>query len=469
MYNLRPRKKTARMNDDDISDHDSDPDYDPDYESSSDEEEEIDTEDEEEYDLSELGRNYRMGSSAPCVSFICPVLNYNPEEKDYLSKINLAERKRLTELEEQLGNSISKELIPLRFRILQSQMDDSSKRHILHKLNQFAPMNDTTGEYFKLKNWLENVTRLPLGKFASLPVSNKDPLDKIRAFMENTLRILEETVYGHKDTKLQIMRIVAQWISNPSSYGHAIGIYGPPGVGKTQLIKNGLSKALGLPFGFIPLGGCSDGSFLEGHSYTYEGSTYGKITEVLIKTQCNNPILFFDELDKVSATKKGDEIIGLLTHLTDPTQNEKFTDKYFTDIDINLSRSLIIFSYNDNTVINPILKDRLITIKVDGYKKPEKRIIAKDYLFPEICKAYGFSSSDILLDDDSVDYIIDTVPEEQGVRNLKRGLENVISWINMERWQPNSTITFPYKITTELVQKYVYKSDHNLTHPSMYT
>ena len=473
MYNLRPRKRIqpAFIDDGDGSSNgsDSDEEYDPEASEYEEESEDGSSDCEsEDFDIAELGRNYRMGSSAPSVGFVGPVLTYNAEEKNYLAQLKVPERRKLEELEKGLGDSIAKELIPLRFRILQSPMDEHVKRHVLHKLNQFAPMNDTTGEYFKLKNWLDNVSRLPIGKFASLPVSYVDGVDKVGSFMENTRKILEETVYGHQETKLQIMRIVAQWISNPSSYGHAIGIYGPPGVGKTQLIKHGLSKALGIPFGFIALGGCSDGSFLEGHSYTYEGSMYGKVAEVLIKTQCNNPIFFFDELDKVSLTKKGEEIVGILTHLTDPTQNDKFTDKYFTDIDLNLSRSLMIFSYNDETVINPILKDRLITIKVDGYKKSEKKIIARDYLFPEICKAFGFGTGEIVIEDGVLDYLIDMVPEEKGVRNLKRGLECVVSWINMERWQPGHGMVFPYKVGKEFIEKHVRREEGGSGPPGMY-
>ena len=474
MYNLRPRKKLLKPvyvsgDSPPMSDDESDKDYDPDeteYEESIGSE--CDSED-FDIDIADLGRNYRMGSSAPSsVAFVGPVLGYNAEEKEYLARLKVPERRKFEELEKQLGDSIAKDLIPLRFRILQAPMDDAIKRHVLHKLNQFAPMNDSSGEYFKLKNWLENVSRLPFGRYANLPVNHVDGVEKVGAFMENTRTILEETVYGHQETKLQIMRVVAQWISNPASYGHAIGIHGPPGVGKTQLIKYGLSKALGIPFGFIPLGGCSDGSFLEGHSYTYEGSTYGKIAEVLIKTQCSNPILFFDELDKVSLTKKGEEIIGILTHLTDPTQNDRFADKYFTDIDLNLSRSLMIFSYNDESLINPILKDRLITIKVEGYKKGEKRVIARDYLLPEICKAFGFGLGDIVIEDGVLDYLIEVVAEEKGVRNLKRGLECVVSWINMERWQPGKEMVLPYCVSREFIEKHIRRREGESGPPGMY-
>ena len=99
---------------------------------------------------------------------------------------------------------------------------------------------------------------------------------------------------------------------------------------KTTLIREGISKILNRPFTFIALGGATDSSFLEGHSYTYEGSNWGKIVDILIQSKCMNPVIYFDELDKVSMTPKGEEIIGILTHLTDTTQNVQFHDKYFS-------------------------------------------------------------------------------------------------------------------------------------------
>lgn len=420
----------------------------------------------EPVDFASLGKSYRLqspirlSSSAPTRReyFSIPP-KYTKEEREYLTNLTLPERKKLITLDSSV--SFTKDYVPLRFRILNTQMDEHTKRIVLNKLNNFSQMVDTTtGEYFKLKNWLDHVHLLPFEKYVSLPVIHTDPLDKITLFMNSVKQTLEETVYGHTEAKMQIMRIVAQWISNPGSYGHCIGIQGSMGVGKTSLIKNGLSKALGIPFGFVALGGAADGSFLEGHLYTYEGSSYGKIAEILIKTQCSNPILFFDELDKVSSTKKGEEIIGILTHLTDPTQNEKFNDKYFGEIDINLSKALIIFSYNDESLINPILKDRLITIKVEGYKRTEKLIIAKNYLIPEIFKTYGFGPEDILLSDKILELIIDNVQEEEGVRNLKRGIECLVGWVNMYKYVPSDEFNcvIPFTITDGFVHKHLKKT-----------
>lgn len=464
-----------------LEDDEEDPDYDPDAPSEEEETEEEDDEDVDEEELEDivaLGRNYRLGTSAPPILFLCPPENtrapsrtkpfsgtkYSKEEKEYLTRIAEEERQKLLQVESSLGNVIAKELIPLRFRVLSLPVEDSVKRILLNKVDLFSRMNEESGEYFKLRTWLENMCMLPFQKYVQIPVSKQDPVDKIVAFMNHTKNILDQTVYGHLEAKQQILRILAQWISNPSAHGHCIGIHGPPGVGKTSLIKEGLSKALGIPFGFITLGGASDGSFLEGHSYTYEGSTYGKISEVLMKTQCNNPIFFFDELDKVSSTKKGEEIISILTHLTDLSQNETFHDKYFGEIHMNMSKCLIIFSYNEEQAINPILKDRLSTIKVEGYKKPEKLIIARDYLLPQILKNYGFETHDVLFPQDILEHIIEICPEEQGVRNMKRGLECVVSWVNMYRYLPPSTetLTFPFTVHSTFIEKHLKKGEEEM-------
>ena len=384
--------------------------------------------------------------------------NINDEEREnYLNKIKIIKKNDL------------ESLIPLKFKILSSDIDNNSKSLIISKIEQFQTMSETSSEFYKLKAWLRGLSRLPLNIYNSLPVNSTDTIDKCADFLQNIRDTLDTTVFGHKETKEQIMRIMAQWISNPKSQGNCIGIQGPAGVAKTTLIKEGVCKALKLPFGFISLGGASDGSFLEGHSYTYEGSTYGKISETLMKTQCMNPVLFFDELDKVSNTHRGNEIIGILTHLTDQSQNERFNDRYFGELDLNLSKSLIVFTYNDESLINPILKDRMITINVNGYTEIDKISIANGYLIPSILEQFNIEKDSIVFTDDIIKSIINKVESEEGVRNLKRGIECIISWINIQKYLENKNNNKnKIIVTNEDVNKYLKSKNNNDSISMMY-
>jgi ATP-dependent Lon protease len=297
--------------------------------------------------------------------------------------------------------------------------------------------------------------------------------------MENAQKTLNDAVYGLNDAKMQIMQMLGQLISNPNAVGSSIAIHGPPGTGKTSLIKEGISKILNRPFAFIALGGATDSSFLEGHSYTYEGSTWGKIIQILIDSKCMNPVIYFDELDKISETPKGEEIAGILTHLTDTTQNSQFHDKYFSEVDFDLSKCLFIFSYNDETKVNPILRDRMYKIQTTGYNKKEKLIISNNYLLPKIREQINFNSDEIKITDEAINYIIENnCNNEYGVRNLKRCLEIIYTKLNLYRlMKPNTNlfekdmslkVVFPFNVTKNVVDNLIKVRDENIHMKHLY-
>jgi len=417
---------------------------------------------------------------------------FSDKETKYWKTLSATEKLEFTEKFKEIKDKDTLSITPLKFKILSSNMDAITKQIVLSKIDEFNMMSPHSSEYFKSRRWLNEISRLPLGVYHKLPIANNaitsgDPSTpslstEYASFLTRVNNTLNETVYGHIEAKDQVLRILAQWITNPGSRGHCIGIQGPMGVGKSSLVKDGISKALNIPFAFIALGGASDGSFLDGFSVTYEGSTYGKIAEMLMKAQCMNPIIFFDELDKVSHSSRGDEIIGILTHLTDSVQNEKFNDKYFGEIDLDLSKCLFVFSYNDENLINPILRDRMIQIHVKGYTTQDKLQIAKNYLLPSIMKQYLFTNEDIVFTDEILNKIIQRVPDEEGVRNLRRGIESIVSWLNMYRYVPlpptkkqkvvnedkedkdkdkETRLTFPIVLSIDDVNKYIKLDDKN--------
>ena len=247
-------------------------------------------------------------------------------------------------------------------------------------MNTLEFMEPGSNEYYKLKQWVDTFMRIPFNKYSNLPLTINDGVEKCHDFMENAQKTLDDAVFGLNDAKMQIIQMLGQWITNPDAIGTAIAIKGPMGTGKTTLVKDGISKILGSEFAFIALGGATDSSILEGHSYTYEGSTWGKIVDILVQCKSMNPVIYFDELDKISNTPKGEEIASVLTHLTDTTQNNQFHDKYFSEIELDLSKCLFIFSYNEEEKVNPILKDRMYRISTKGYAVKEKKTIVEKYL-----------------------------------------------------------------------------------------
>ena len=276
---------------------------------------------------------------------------------------------------------------------------------------------------------------------------------------------LDKSIHGHKRAKRQIQRIIGQWITGEQS-GYCFGFEGPPGVGKTSLAKKGLANCLctneGVcrPFALIALGGSSSGSTLCGHNYTYVGSTWGRICDILMEKKCMNPIIFIDELDKVSRSERGKEIIGILTHLVDSTQNSSFQDNYFSGIDLDLSKALFIFSYNDPSAIDKILLDRIHRIKFETLSIDEKLIIGQKYILPEIYANIGLENC-IHFSDDTLRFIIESYTYEAGVRKLKEILFEIISEVNLEILQNKSeNMDIPLHITEKLiVDKYLVERD----------
>ena len=384
---------------------------------------------------------------------------------DFFEKMDIQSQKKIIKELREI-NKVTRIEKPYRLTLLESDIPVNFKGAAMKKIGSLRHMEPGSGEYYKIKNWVDTFMRIPFGKTQDLPIHIEDGVDKCHEFMAEAQKTLDSAVYGLNDAKMQIMQMLGQLITNPKSIGTAIAIHGPPGTGKTSLVKEGISKILNRPFAFIALGGATDSSFLEGHGYTYEGSMWGKIVQILIDSKCMNPVIYFDELDKISETPKGEEIAGILTHLTDTSQNSQFHDKYFAEIDFDLSKCLFIFSYNDESKVNPILKDRMYRIKTAGYNQKQKTNISNSYLLPKIREQVRFSAEDIVIPDATLHYIIDNYcMKEDGVRNMKRCLEIIYTKLNLYRlMRPGSNlfeedmsikVTFPFTVTRDIVDKLV--------------
>jgi len=322
--------------------------------------------------------------------------------------------------------------VPLRFKVIESEMDMKTKAIALENIDKMAEMDISTGEHSKMDHWVNGLMKIPFGKYNNIPINPDSDIKEKREFIQNTYKTLDKAIYGHKEAKTHMLQVIGKWMKNPESGGNVLAIQGPMGNGKTTLVKEGISKVLNRPFHFIALGGASDSAYFDGHCYTYEGSHWGRIVQILQESKCMNPIIYFDELDKISDTTKGDEITHMLTHLTDPSQNSLFQDNYFPGVNLDLSKALFIFSYNDESKVNKILKDRMYVIHTKGFKTEEKIKICNEYLIPEIFNTFAFEREEITFTDEIIKDIIEKYTEEEkGVRNLKRCIETIISKINI--------------------------------------
>ncbi len=377
-----------------------------------------------------------------------PTMDLSIEEHSYFDHLPKAKQKKLKKQMKDVATLNKNESIPAKFRILDLPIAESIKGLVIKKIDLINEMDG--GESYKLRNWVDGFLRLPFGTNVPLPVKLEDGPKPCAEFLSDTRKALDVSVYGMNGAKSQIMQILAQWISNPSSVGNVIALKGPPGVGKTSFARNGIANALKRPFEFFSLGGATDSSTFVGHSYTYEGSTWGRIVDGLMHAKCMNPVMYFDELDKVSTTPQGEEITSMLIHLTDRSQNTQFHDRYFTGVDFDLSQCLFVFSFNDENKVHPILRDRMQVIHCAGYNADEKKIILNQYIWPQILERIKMTDA-LTITEDAIKFLISEYSrEEEGVRTLIRSVETLVTRINLLRIADEATAkSYPFymKIT----------------------
>ena len=354
------------------------------------------------------------------------------DQIDQFKSMEAPRQKVLLDALEKRSDYVKKEQ-PLMFRLLQMNLKAETMAMVMQKYNAMNGMDPSSGEYYKLRSWMEKLVSIPLGSYKEMPVRLDEGSDACAGFMEKAKKCLNDAIYGQDEAKLQILQFIAGKIANPTASGLSLLLLGPPGIGKTSLIKNGIAKALEWPFQFISLGGDSDATTYTGHQLVYEGSHSGKIANCLAQAKSMSTILMFDELDKISATPKGEEVQNVLVHLTDPVQNMDFEDKYLSGIPLDLSRAMFVFSGNDQDKIDKILMDRMVVVRLAGYESKDKIAIAEQYLLPTALREVNLMEK-VAIGREVIQHILETyAKEETGVRELKRCLEQIAQRINMLR------------------------------------
>lgn len=356
---------------------------------------------------------------------------YNREHLDYYASLKKQKRAQLAALERGVHDSGEGSVVPMRFRILESAAPEDIKRVVLRKMDDLFARDEHDNEHARMRKWLDSFLRIPLGIFKKMPVTSESDRGDIREFIVKTKRSFDEAIYGHTEAKDHIVRTLAKWISNPGSRGIVIGLQGPPGCGKTTLVKNCIARALGLPMMMVPLGGMTDASIINGQQAVYENSTCGAIVAGLMSSKCMNPVIVLDELDKVGGdSQRGQEVINTLIHMTDPVQNDQYVDHYFADVPIDLSKCLMVLTFNNVDSVNPILRDRMQVIKTSGYNLKDKAHIAKRHLLPRISAQHGLP--DMSITEAAIEEIARRVGQEDGVRNMERAIDSIVGNINLK-------------------------------------
>lgn len=318
-----------------------------------------------------------------------------------------------------------------RRQIATLKCSDEIREKLLKECGKLTKMPSGSHEGTVVRNYLDKCIEIPFGKYTK----NSINLDKSR-------KILDKEHYSLEKVKERILEALAVFKRNPDFSGQILCLAGPPGVGKTSIVKS-LAKSMNRKYVRIALGGVHDEAEIRGHRKTYIGAMPGRIIDAVIKSGVMNPIILLDEIDKVGNDYKGDPSSALLEAL-DPEQNFSFNDHYI-DFPVDLSKVLFITTANDVSAISAPLYDRMEIIELNSYTAEEKFHIAKDYLIKKEMKKHNIGSKEFKVDNDAIYSLIDCYTAEAGVRNLEKCIASLCRKATVELESGNKT----FKVTTK--------------------
>ena len=363
------------------------------------------------------------------------------------NKMNEAQRnyylkEKISVLKEELGDfSQDEDLVEIVERLKNADVPKEVKTKLEAELKKLTKMQPFSAESSVTRNYIEAVLDLPWNN------TTKDILD-----LNKASEILERDHYGLKDAKEKVLDYLAVKTLNPSMNGVILCLAGPPGIGKTSLVKS-IAESMGRKFVRVSLGGVRDEAEIRGHRRTYVGSMPGKIMKAMKEAGTNNPVILLDEIDKMSNDFKGDPASAMLEVL-DPEQNKNFEDHYI-DMPFDLSKVFFVATANDLRNVSAPLRDRMDILQLSSYTEFEKLHIAKNYLLKQAQVENGLANIDIKISDTVMFKLIDEYTREAGVRNLKREIINICRKLAREVVQ-NNVKKFNLKATD--LEKYLGKA-----------
>ena len=340
------------------------------------------------------------------------------------TKMNEAQRayylkEKISVMKEELGDfSQDDDVIEIVDRVKDADIPKEVREKLEAEIKKLTKMQPFSAESSVIRNYIEAVLDLPWNK------ETKDVLN-----LKKASQILERDHYGLKDAKEKVLDYLAVKTLNPSMNGAILCLSGPPGIGKTSLVKS-IAESMGRKFVRVSLGGVRDEAEIRGHRRTYVGSMPGKIMKAMKEAGTKNPVILLDEIDKMSNDYKGDPASAMLEVL-DPEQNKSFEDHYI-DMPFDLSKVFFVATANDLRTVSAPLRDRMDILQLSSYTEFEKLHIAQNFLLKQAQKENGLANIDIKIPDKVMFKLIDEYTREAGVRNLKREIINICRKIARE-------------------------------------